>query len=64
MFKTFIFTEIFASLLFYALAAWLIRAVGLEGVVISYAVNYAIYWVVVWFMVRRNLRDMKRVAKV
>ena len=64
MFKAFIFTEILASVLFYLLSVWLIRTVGLEGVVMAYAINYAIYWVVVWWVVRSNLTRMKLTNEV
>ena len=64
MFKTFIATEIFGSLMFCALASWLVRLIGLEGVVVAYAVNYAIYWAVVWLLVRHNLRSMKQCGKI
>ena len=64
MFKTFIVTEIMVSLMFYLLATWLIQVIGLQGVVIAYAINYAIYWAVVWFAVRHNLRVMKCRAQI
>ncbi|WP_312388087.1 O-antigen translocase [Pseudomonas sp.] len=64
MFKAFIFTEILASVLFYLMSVWLIRTVGLEGVVMAYAINYAIYWVVVWWVVRSNLTRMKLTNEV
>ncbi|POF97754.1 O-antigen translocase [Pseudomonas putida] len=58
MFKAFIVTEIVGSFLFYVLAVLLIRVVGLEGVVMAYALNYGIYWLLVWVVVRRGLRSM------
>ncbi|ANC04455.1 polysaccharide biosynthesis protein [Pseudomonas putida] len=64
MFKAFVFTEIIGSFLFYVLAVFLIRAVGLEGVVMAYAINYAIYWVLVWIVIRRSLRTMRHPAEL
>lgn len=63
MFKSFIVTEIFASLMYYALAVVLIRMIGLEGVVMAYAINYALYWVLVWVVVRKNLQNMRLAAE-
>ncbi|HDS1681671.1 TPA: O-antigen translocase [Pseudomonas putida] len=63
MFKAFIFTEIIGSFLFYVLAVVLIRAVGLEGVVMAYAINYAVYWVLVWVVIRRSLQSMRHAAE-
>lgn len=64
MFKAFIFTEIFGSVLFYLLSIWLVRTVGLEGVVMAYAINYAIYWILVWWVVRFSLSRMKLTNEV
>lgn len=63
MFKAFIFTEVVGSILFYLLAVLLIRGVGLEGVVMAYAINYAAYWLLVWVVIRKGLRGMRLAAE-
>lgn len=45
MFKVYIISEIAFSLSLVILSRALISAVGIEGVVIAYALNYAIYWI-------------------
>lgn len=62
MIKAFIFTEIIGCTLFFFLATFLVKAVGLEGVVMAYALNYLFYWVMVWAIVRRGLSGLKSTA--
>jgi PST family polysaccharide transporter len=46
MYKTYIVTEIAASASFIGLTFYFTRQLGLEGVVVAYAINYALYWMV------------------
>lgn len=55
MFKPFMITEIIFSATFYALSVSLTPWLGVEGVVVAYAVNYLVYWVVVYFLIFKNL---------
>jgi PST family polysaccharide transporter len=62
MYKTYIVTEIAASASFVGLTWYFTSKLGLEGVVVAYAVNYALYWMVMvgcvafyFKSVRRNL---------
>jgi PST family polysaccharide transporter len=56
MTKLFIATEIFFSVSYVGLAMVLSELIGLNGVVLGYAVNYLIYLVAVYFLVYRRIR--------
>ncbi|MBH3425774.1 MULTISPECIES: O-antigen translocase [Pseudomonas] len=58
MYKTYIVTEVVFSAS-YVLFSWcFVRQIGLEGVVLAYAVNYALYWVVMITCVAVYFRKM------
>lgn len=53
MTKLYIFTEITFSITFVVLTWLLTKTLGLQGVVVAFAVNYAAYWLVIaWFIFR------------
>lgn len=56
MFKIFIATEVFFSLLFVALTYFLIDKFGLVGVSVAHAINYGIYWVVLFLVLDKSIR--------
>jgi polysaccharide transporter, PST family len=58
MFRLFMATEIVFSVSFVGLSWLLVSQVGLEGVVIAYALNYALYWIFLGFAVLKNFRTV------
>lgn len=55
MFKPFIVTEVVFSAMFYALSLVFTQWLGIQGVVLAYAVNYLIYWIVVYILIFKKL---------
>jgi PST family polysaccharide transporter len=56
MFKLFMVTEVVFSLSYYGLTYVLTQSMGLEGVVVAYALNYGFYWLVmILFIWRREV---------
>jgi PST family polysaccharide transporter len=53
MFKLFMVTEIIFSLSYYGLTYVLTQSMGLEGVVVAYALNYGFYWLVMICCLKR-----------
>ncbi|AYG07303.1 O-antigen translocase [Pseudomonas fluorescens] len=62
MYKTYIVTEIVFSASYVLLAWFFVRQVGLEGVVMAYALNYALYWIVMIACVAGYFRTMRRTS--
>ncbi|WP_104911963.1 O-antigen translocase [Pseudomonas sp. LG1D9] len=59
MYKTYIVTEIVFSASYVLFAWFFVRQVGLEGVVMAYALNYALYWFVMIACVAGYFRMMR-----
>lgn len=55
MFKPFIVTEVVFSAMFYTLSLVFTQWLGIQGVVVAYAVNYLIYWIVVYIFVFKKM---------
>ncbi|TMP79132.1 O-antigen translocase [Pseudoalteromonas sp. S983] len=51
--KTFITMEVVFSLLYYSMNYFLIRALGLDGAAISYALTYLFYWLAVYTLLKK-----------
>jgi len=60
MYKTYIVTEIAASASFVGLTWYLTGKLGLEGVVVAYAINYALYWMVMICCVVFYFKSLRR----
>lgn len=59
MYKTYIVTEVVFSASYVLFAWYFVRQIGLEGVVLAYAVNYALYWAVMIACVAVYFRKMR-----
>ena len=56
MIKLFIASEIIFASTFYVLTVAFTKVIGLEGVVLSHAVNYLVYWIVMAIFIIKSLR--------
>jgi PST family polysaccharide transporter len=56
MTKAYVITEIIFSILFVALSYRLTSIIGVQGVVLAFAVNYFLYWLTMIFLARSSLR--------
>lgn len=59
MVRTFVLTEVFFSLSFYAFTVLFVKICGLQGVAMAYAVNYLVYWTVMAILVRNEMNRME-----
>jgi PST family polysaccharide transporter len=57
MVKLFVFTEILFSTLYVCFSLVLSSVIGLQGIVLGYAVNYLIYFMTVYILIYRNLQS-------
>ncbi|QJI28191.1 O-antigen translocase [Pseudomonas sp. ADAK18] len=64
MYKMYIITEVVFSASYVFFAWYFVRQIGLEGVVVAYAVNYALYWAVMVACVAGYFRTMRSTASV
>ncbi|SDB07175.1 polysaccharide transporter, PST family [Pseudomonas sp. NFACC23-1] len=55
MFKPFMVTEVVFSAMFYGLSLVFTQWLGIQGVVLAYAINYLIYWAVIYFLIFKKL---------
>jgi len=55
MFKPFVVKEVVFAAMLYGLSLLFTQWLGVEGVVVAYAINYLIYWIVVYFLIFKNL---------
>ncbi len=62
--RTFIFTELLSTGLFFAFAYNLVQIYGVEGVVIGHLLRYIVYLVVVVFLVYRYFKKQKNSASI